>query len=72
MYYERVTYVGVSATPTAAHIALCKATRSSNQPRWSSIDCDPSLSCSSAAKYTYGLVRTLAAGQRNDSGVSRR
>ena len=30
------------------------------------------LSCSSAAKYVYGLVRTLSAGQRNDSRVSRR
>jgi hypothetical protein len=26
---------------------------------------------SSAAKYVYGLVRTLSASQRNDSGVSR-
>ena len=71
IYLELVAYVGVSVTPTPAHIELCGAIRSSNQPRWRSIDCNPSLSCSSAAKYVYGLVRTLAAGQRNDSGVSR-
>jgi hypothetical protein len=51
-------------------IGLCGAIMSSNQPRWRSIDCDPSLSCFSAVKYVYGLVRTLSAGQRNDSGVS--
>eukprot|EP01049_Picozoa_sp_SAG25_P021431 SAG25_NODE_7948_length_448_cov_7.997135_1_plen_52_part_01 len=52
-----MAYVGVSVTPTPAHIGLCDAIRSSNQPRWRSIDCNPSLSCSSAAKYVYGLVR---------------
>ena len=70
IYLELVAYVGVSVTPTPAHIELCGAIRSSNQPRWRSIDCNPSLSCSSAAKYVYRLVRTLSAGQRNDSGVS--
>ena len=70
IYLELVAYVGVSVTPTPAHIELCGAIRSSNQPRWRSIDCNPSLSCSSAAKYAYGLVRALSAGQRNDSGVS--
>ena len=65
-----MAYVGALVTPTPAHIGLNGAIRSSNQPRWRSIDCNPSLSCSSAAKYVYGLVRTLSAGQRNDSGVS--
>jgi hypothetical protein len=71
IYLELVAYVGVSVTPTATYIGLCEAIRSSNQPRWWSIECNPCLSCSSAAKYVYGLVRTLSAGQRNDSGVSR-
>ena len=56
IYYERVTYVDESVSPTAAHILFCKAIRSSNQPRWRSVDCNRSLSCSSAAKYVYGLV----------------
>ena len=67
-----MAYVGALVTPTPAHIGLNGAIRSSNQPRWRSIDCNPSLSCSSAAKYVYGLVRTLSAGQRNDSRLSRR
>ena len=71
IYMELVAYVGVSVTPTPAHARLCGAIRSSNQPRWRSIDCNPSLSCSSAANYVYGLVRTVSASQRNDSGVSR-
>ena len=71
IYLELVAYVGVSVTPTPAHIELCGAIRSSNQPRWRSIDCNPSLSCSSAAKYVYGLVRTLSAGQRNNIQLSR-
>eukprot|EP01047_Picozoa_sp_COSAG01_P142380 COSAG01_NODE_73641_length_240_cov_4.248227_1_plen_40_part_10 len=40
-----MAYVGVSVTPTPAHIGLNGAIRSSNQPRWRSIDCNPSLSC---------------------------
>ena len=56
IYYERVTYVDESVSPTAAHILFCKAIRSSNQPRWRSVDCNRSLSCSSAATYVYGLV----------------
>ena len=55
IYYERVTYVDESVSPTAAHILFCKAIRSSNQPRWRSVDCNRSLSCSSAAAYVYGL-----------------
>jgi hypothetical protein len=66
-----VAYVDASVTPTAAYIGLCGAIRSSNQPRWRSIDCDPILSCSSAAKYVYGLVWTLSAGQRNITQLSR-
>eukprot|EP01047_Picozoa_sp_COSAG01_P143387 COSAG01_NODE_74944_length_199_cov_97.780000_1_plen_50_part_01 len=50
-----MAYVGALVTPTPAHIGLIGAIRSSNQPRWRSIDCNPSLSCSSAAKYVYGL-----------------
>ena len=71
IYLELVAYVGVSVTPTPAHIELCGAIRSSNQPRWRSIDCNPSLSCSSAAKYVYGLVRALSAGHRNNKQLSR-
>ena len=71
IYLELVAYVSVSVTPTATYIGLCEAIRSSNQPRWWSIDCNPSLSCSSAAKYVYGLVRTLSAGHRNNKQLSR-
>jgi hypothetical protein len=66
----RCLHVYASQPTAPAHIELCGAIRSSNQPRWRSIDCNPSLSCSSAAKYVYGLVRTLSAGHRNNKQLS--
>jgi hypothetical protein len=68
-----VAYVDALVTPTATYIGLCGAIRSSNQPRWRSIDCNSSLSCSSAAKYTHVLVRTLSpasATLHNSHGAS--